>query len=194
MMTGPLNVGAADAPEVARSWQRPSEKKRMKTSHAITFLAGVVGGMAMNLAMLITFRFIGFGVNGDGILLNPNFQSRKLIAVWTQLEPLPLVVNQPALIIVGILGFGILHAYLYRWISLCWPPGMANRGLRFAALVFLMTFLFWEFFTPFNQLGEPIALIGVELIFWALIALADGFAISGIMERGVSNQQAEAKR
>jgi hypothetical protein len=47
-----------------------------------------------------------------------------------------------------------------------------------------MTFLFWEFFTPFNQLGEPLGLIALELVFWALIALADGFAISAIMERG----------
>jgi hypothetical protein len=49
-----------------------------------------------------------------------------------------------------------------------------------------MTFVFWEFFTPFNQFGEPIALIVIELTFWALIALADGFAISAIMERGAT--------
>jgi hypothetical protein len=44
-----------------------------------------------------------------------------------------------------------------------------------------MTFLFWEFFTPFNQFGEPIYLIALQLVFWAFIALADGFAISMIM-------------
>jgi len=155
----------------------------MKTSHVRTVLAGVAGGCAMNLMMLITFRFIGFGVNGHGILLNPEFQSRKLIAVWTELEPLPLVVNQPLPIIIGIIGFAIVHAYLYRWICPSWPTGVTKRGLCFALLVFFMTFLFWEFFTPFNQFAEPLGLIGIELIFWALIALADGFAISAIMER-----------
>jgi hypothetical protein len=141
----------------------------------------------MNLAMLLTFRLIGFGLNADGILLDPSVQSSKLIAVWTKLEPLPLVVSRPAPIIFGIILFGIVHAYLYRWISPAWPTGIVRRALSFALLVFLMTFLFWEFFTPFNQLGEPLGLIAIELSFWALIALADGFTISAIMERGASN-------
>jgi len=156
----------------------------MRTSHARTLLAGVAGGFAMNLMMLLTFRFIGFGVHGGGILLDPGLQSRKLIVVWTELEPLPLVVSRPAPIILGIIVFGIIHAYLYRWLSPSWPEGFAKRGLRLAAIVFLMTFLFWEFFTPFNQFGEPFGLIAIELSFWALIALADGLAISAVMERG----------
>jgi len=160
----------------------------MKPSQAQTVLAGVAGGFAMNTAMLLTFRFFGFGVNGQGILLNPSFQSKKLIAVWTELEPLPLVVDRPVLIILGIVAFGIAHAYLYRWLCAAWPPGIVKRGLSFALLVFVMSFLFWEFFTPFNQFGEPVGLIAIELAFWALIALADSFAIAGIMERGTSNK------
>ena len=35
----------------------------MKTSHVKTILAGISGGFAMNLMMLLTFRFIGFGVS-----------------------------------------------------------------------------------------------------------------------------------
>ncbi len=161
----------------------------MKASYLRTLLAGVAGGLAMNLTMLATFRFLGFGVNGDGILLDPSLQSRKLIAVWTELEPLPLVVNHPLPIVLGITVFGIVHAYLYRWLCPSWPTGIARRGLSFALLVFLMTFVFWEFFTPFNQFGEPVGLIALELTFWALIALADGFAIAAIMERGVANHR-----
>ena len=141
----------------------------------------------MNLVMLLTFRFIGFGVNGDGILLNPAIQSGKLIAVWTEIEPLPLVVNQPAPIIVGIILFGLMHAYVYRWISPAWPEGTLRRGLSFGLVVFIMTFAFWEFFTPYNQLGEPAGLIAIELCFWALIALADGFAVSAVMEYETGN-------
>lgn len=136
----------------------------------------------MNLVMLLTFRFIGFGTTGEGILLDPSLQSEKLIAVWTEIEPLPLVVNQPAPIILGIILFGIAHAYIYRWISSAWPAGVAKRGLSFALLVFVMTFGFWEFFTPFNLFGEPFGLIVLELAFWALIAIADGLSISAIME------------
>ena len=160
--------------------------KTTNKSHARTILAGVAGGLAMNLAMLLTFRLIGFGINADGILLDPALQSEKLIAVWTEIEPLPLVVDRPLPIILGIVLFGIVHAYLYRWISPAWPTGVARRGLSFALLVFLMTFLFWEFFTPFNMFGEPLRLIAIELCFWAVIALADGFVISAVMERGAS--------
>jgi len=153
-----------------------------------TLLAGAAGGMAMNLAMLLTFRMIGFGGNGRrGILLNPSLQSPKLIAVWTTLEPLPLVVTNPLPIIVGIVLFGIAHAYLYRGLAPAWPAGMLPRAARLGGLVFVLSFLFWEFFTPFNQFGEPLTLIGLELIFWAIIAAADGLAIAAVMEWGASN-------
>ena len=154
----------------------------MKRSHSKTWIAGIAGGMAMNLAMLATFRFMGFGIHGDGILMDPSLQSRKLIAVWAEMEPLPLVVDRPLPIIMGIIAFGVIHAYLYRWISPSWPPGAVRRGLFFSLLVFLMTFLFWEFFTPFNLFGEPLPLIALELFFWALVALADGLSIAWIME------------
>lgn len=146
-------------------------------------LAGLAGGLTMNLVMLLTFRLIGFGWNGGGILLTSPMQSQKLIAVWTQLEPLPLIVTNPAPIILGLLIFGIGHAFIYKSVASAWPVGVVPRALRMAGLVFFMTFLFWEFFTPFNQFGEPLPLIGLELTFWALIALAEAFAIASIMER-----------
>jgi membrane associated rhomboid family serine protease len=147
----------------------------------------------MNLAMLLTFRLIGFGVHGDAFLLNPAIQSEKLIAVWTEIEPLPLVVDRPAPIVVGILLFGVIHAYLYRWISPAWPTGTVKRALSLALLVFLLSFVFWEFFTPFNQFGEPLGLIAIELCFWAVIALADGFAIAAIMERGLPKKRRQTR-
>jgi len=147
-----------------------------------TLFAGIAGGMAMNLMMLLTFRAIGFGWNGDGILLTSPMQSPKLIAVWTQLEPLPLVAVNPAPIIFGMLLFGIGHAFIYKWLSVSWPQGILPRALRLGGLLFFMTFLFWEFFTPFNQFGEPLPLVALELSFWALISIAEAFAIAVVME------------
>ncbi len=46
-----------------------------------TLLAGLLGGLALNAAMLLTFRLIGFEWNGGGILLDPAVQSPKLIAL-----------------------------------------------------------------------------------------------------------------
>ena len=153
----------------------------MRLSHGRIVAAGIAGGMALNLVMLLTFRLLGFGWDGDGILIKSGSQSRKLVAVWTELEPLPLVVNNPVPIIFGMVLFGIIHAYVFSWIAPAWPDGRLNRGLRFALLIFGMTFLFWEFFTPFNLFGEPLHLIGLELLFWACIALAEGLAIAAVM-------------
>jgi hypothetical protein len=71
----------------------------------------------MNLVMPLTFRALGFGWNGGGILLTPSIQSEKLIAVWTKIEPLPLVIVNPVLIIVGLVLLGIGHAIIYRWLT-----------------------------------------------------------------------------
>lgn len=151
-----------------------------------TILAGLAGGMTMNIVMLLTFRLLGFGWNGGGILLSSPIQSPKLIAVWTQLEPLPLVVANPVPIIIGLVLFGIGHAFIYRSVSAAWPPGIFPRAIRFAGLLFFMTFLFWEFFTPFNQFGEPLPLVALELVFWAAIAAAEAFVIAAVIERKVS--------
>lgn len=154
----------------------------MRTGLLKTFIAGLAGGLALNISMLLTFRLLGFGWNGNGILITSPLQSRKLIAVWTQLEPLPLVVSSPAPIISGMVLFGIGHAFIYRSLAAAWPPGVVPRALRFAGLIFFLTFLFWEFFTPFNQFGEPVALIALELCFWAVIAACEAFAIAVVME------------
>ena len=148
-----------------------------------TVVAGFVGGLAMNLMMLLTFRTLGFGWNAQGILLRSPLQSEKLIAVWTEIEPLPLVVVNPLPIIVGMVLLAIGHAFIYRSVAPAWPAGLRPRAWRFAGLIFLMTYLFWEFFTPFNQFGEPLPLIALELLFWAAIALAEAWAIAAMMER-----------
>jgi hypothetical protein len=147
-----------------------------------TLVAGIAGGMTFNLAMLFTFRAIGFGWDGQGILITSALQSPKLIAVWTSLQPLPMIVANPAPIIGGIVLFGIGHAFVYRWLATAWPAGIAPRALRFAGMQFFMTFMFWEFFTPFNQFGEPLPLVALELVFWGIIALAEAFVLAAILE------------
>lgn len=149
----------------------------MKASARTALVAGLLGGVAMNAAMFLTFRLIGFGVDGDGILLSSPMQSDKLIAVWTRLEPLPLVVHQPQLIVPGLAAFAVFHAFAYREVAAALPAGFWPRCWRLALALWLAVFAFWEFFTPFNQLGEPLPLLALELAFWAAIALAEAAAI-----------------
>ena len=109
---------------------------------------------------------------------------RTLIAAWTEIEPTPRVVSRPAPIIIGLMLFGIGHAFVYRWLSPVWPSGITAKAARLAALIFLiflLSFVFWEFFTPFNQFNEPFLLIGLELIFWAVIAIAEALTIASVM-------------
>jgi len=148
-----------------------------------TLVAGLAGGLTLNVVMLLTFRLIGFGWNGGGFLLTSAIQSKKLIAVWTQLEPLPLIVVNPAPMVAGFLVFGVMHAAIYGWLSTGWPAGIVPRALRFAGLTFALSFLFFEFFTPVNMFGEPLILVLAELSFWAIIALAEACVIAAILER-----------
>lgn len=154
-----------------------------------TVLAGLAGGMAVNLLMVLTFRGLGLGWQGGGILLDPSRQSPKLIAVWTTMEPLPLVVSHPVLIMSGLIVFRLGHACMYRWLSPAWPRGTLARSWRMAVLVFGLSFLFWEFFTPFHQFGEPLFLITRELTFWAVIATGEALAIAMVFEGSRRPQQ-----
>jgi hypothetical protein len=75
----------------------------------------------------------------------------------------------------------VIHAYLFRGLFMAFSGGTIKQGLKFAGLVFVMTFLFWEFFTPFNLFGEPLPLIALELVFWACIAAFDGLVIAAMI-------------
>lgn len=82
----------------------------------------------------------------------------------------------------GGMIFGLIHGFMHRWLSRAWPPGIRARGLRFAVLVFVLSYVFWEFFTRFNQFGEPLRLLALELGFWVTIALTEGFVIALVIE------------
>ncbi len=147
-----------------------------------TVVAGIAGGLAFNISMFLTFRLVGFGLNGGGFILNPNHQSSKLIAVWTTIKPLPLIVTNPLRMSIGIILIALIHSFAYRSLSIAWQESIVNRIFRFTSLIFLLTFLFWEFFTPYNLFGEPLFLIFFELFFWLIIAFAEAVAIVSVME------------
>ncbi|MHA2219003.1 MAG: hypothetical protein ACXACY_24040 [Candidatus Hodarchaeales archaeon] len=155
-----------------------------KDSILRTVTAGLAGWAALNISMFLTFGLIGVGPEGGGILLDPAIQSEKLIKVWTELEPLPLVISNPLPIVVGLFFFALGHAFIYRWLSPFWPEGIGARALRLGLLVFFLSYLFWEFFTPYNQFNEPLVLLALEVFFWAIIAAFEAIVISVVFEYG----------
>lgn len=154
----------------------------MKYSLTRSLLAGLAGGAALNLSMLLTFRAVGLGWHDNGILLNSTLQSAKLIAVWKIMTPIPRVVTHPVAMGLGVCAFAMGHAAIYGWLAPNWPGGIASRAWRMALLVWFLSFAFFEFFTPFNMFGEPLFLLAIELSFWVIVALAECLAIAVVFE------------
>src|SRR5690606_499805 len=87
-----------------------------------TLLAGLLGGIAFVLGTFLTFAQLGGSREGEtGLLFDPDTQHEKVITVWKELEPLPRIVEQPPVVLAGMIGFAVAHAALYRWIAAGWP-------------------------------------------------------------------------
>jgi hypothetical protein len=148
-----------------------------------TAVAGVTGGVVFCAATFIGFVLIGTGLDHQGVLLDPSVQSGKLIAVWTELEPLPRFQTVPHLMLLGYVLFGIGHAFVFRSVAAAWPAGIVPRAWRLAALTWGLSYLFFEFLGPFNLLGEPMPLVLLELLFWAAGAVMEALAVVWVLER-----------
>src|SRR5881397_1003317 len=82
------------------------EGNAMKPSITRTIVAGIAGSVVFSLGTFVTFVLIGSGLDHhSGPLFDPSSQSAKFIAVWTQIEPLPLFETKPHLILLGYVLF-----------------------------------------------------------------------------------------
>jgi hypothetical protein len=142
--------------------------------------AGILGGLAASLAILVVFRLIGFEY--WGILVDPQYQSPKLIKVWTELEPIPLAVNHPGIITLGFIALAVIHAFVFSVIKKGIPGEGWKKGLSFGLIIWLFSYLFFEFFTPWNMFGEPVSLVMLELLFWIPVSLSEGIVIAKVYD------------
>jgi hypothetical protein len=129
-----------------------------------TGLSGVLAGAAFSLLSGLTFYDIGVR---SGILFNPMYQSAKVLAV----VPSMVMVQAPYLIFTGWTVVLVGYAFLFRHISVLWPRSYWPRLWRLTFLIWFFSLLFFEFQGPFNLLREPLPLLALELIFWAICAL-----------------------
>jgi hypothetical protein len=157
-----------------------------------TFVAGIAGGAAFILGTFITFAQLGGSRRGEeGLLFDPDTQSHKVIAVWKEIEPLPRVLETPALILAGMIAFGIGYAFVYRAVASAWPAGLNQRAWRLALIVWIGT-VFAEFMGPFNVLHQPLGVSVVAWAFYAVCALAEAYAIVFVLDRGRSRRPVPA--
>jgi hypothetical protein len=149
-----------------------------------TIAAGFAGGLAFVLGTFVTFAQSSGSKRGqEGLLFNPATQSPKVIAVWKEIEPLPRVIENPAVIITGMILFGLIYSFVYRSVAPAWPSGIGQRASRLAVIVWFSA-VFSEFMGPFNVLHQPLTLSVVAWSFWAVAAIAEAFAIVYVLETG----------
>jgi hypothetical protein len=127
-------------------------------------------------------------VDKKGLVFNPATQSSKVIAVWKEIEPLPRVIENPPVIVTGMIVFGLIYAFVYRSVAPAWPSGIGQRASRLAAIVWFSA-LFSEFMGPFNVLHQPLNVSVIAWSFWAVAAIAEALAIVYVLESGSRHVQ-----
>lgn len=142
-------------------------------------LAGAVAIVAANIVSNILFFQLG-----RPILFETERQSAKVIAVLFEMEPLPLMFTNGPLYMAIAAVIGAIHGLIFLWIEPALPRGIVGRGLGFAVILWALMALYFEFHTPFNMLGEPPALVAMELGFWVAVVLVQGLVLSAIYGRG----------
>lgn len=154
----------------------------MKHSVGRIALAGVLGGIVFSMLTMPTFGILGTGGgHGSGLLFNRETQSAKLLAVWTQIKPLPLMMRAPVAVFAGFTVFIIGYCFLFETSRRAWPAGYWNHASRLALLIWFFSCTFFEFFGSLNLLAEPLHLIGIELAFWAICSLGASAVIVGML-------------
>ncbi len=167
----------------------------MKASMRRTIPAGLAGGLALALTNFLTFGLLGGSRRGQtGLLFDPGTQSPKVIAVYKDIEPLPVIITRPYLILAGFVVFAMGHALLYRSVAAAWPARYAAHLWRLTLTVWFVGTLFFEFLAPFNLLHEPFRVQQWELLFWALSCTAEASVIVALIPTRPSGPAGPASR
>ncbi len=141
-------------------------------------IAGMFAGSAAALPLLFLV--------GPSTIFNDAIQSPKLTLVWNELEPLPIMMSNPAAFAVVLAVVGAGHGLAFGIVERGLPADFIRRGLAFGAVIWLMTYVFFELNGPFGLLGEPLPLVGVELAVQVVGALVEGVVISLLAGRAVT--------
>lgn len=142
------------------------------------WIRGAAGGAVAYLVASIISNVLFFQLGRD-ILFENALQSDKVNAVLFEMEPLPLMFTNGLLYLAIAAGIGAIHGLVFTYIEPSLPrANKLRRGIAFAVILWAIMALFFEFHTPFNMFGEPLALVAVELFFWAIVLLTEGLILS----------------
>ena len=143
--------------------------------------APLAGLLAFTIATLVSN--VLFFQLGAPVLFDPGLQSAKVIDVLFEMDPKPLMfANGPLYMAYGA-AIGLVHGLVFMMIEPALGKTRFQRGLRFALILWGLMALYFEFHAPFNMFREPIGLVGLELLFWIPVCLAEGLILSLIYGR-----------
>jgi hypothetical protein len=155
------------------------------------WVRGILGGAIAFLVANMVSNVLFFQLF-SGVLFDPAFQSEKVIAVLFEMEPLPLMFSNGLLYLAIAAGIGIIHGLVFVYIEPVLPRGnVVRRGVAFAAILWGLMALYFEFHVPFNMFGEPILLVVLELLLWMIVLLAEGILLSLIFGKRRSTDGAQ---
>lgn len=134
-------------------------------------IAAVAAGVAMNVAVMATFG------PAQTILMDPDQQSAKFIAAFME-EPQPRAAEMQLLFPLGFLGLGFAHALAFQLLYRGLPRGWFSAGIVYGFAAWLIAYLWFEYYLPWNVMLEPLPLVLLELACWLAVMLANGLALA----------------
>jgi len=141
-------------------------------------LAGLVAFVAATVVSNVLFFRLGAPV-----LFDPSVQSAKLIDVLFEMEPRPLMFENGPLYMAIAAAIGVLHGLVFMLVEPALGRTRLWRGLWFAVVVWTLMAVYFEFHVPFNMFREPVVLVGLELVFWVVVAAVEGLVLSFLYGR-----------
>ncbi len=135
-------------------------------------IAGIAGGLAWYVGLLIFFG------PAQVILSDPAWQSPKFLAVFTEIEPLPRSVTEPWSLFVGLAIVGLIYSAVFAALGSGVPGEGWRKGVAFGLIAWALMVPWFEFYLPFNVMHEPLALVLLEALLWALVLQLVGITIA----------------
>ena len=149
----------------------------------------VVASLAAYATAVVSLTLLFGNPFIEGLLFSEDAgQSEKVLSVWFEQEPLPAVtplwedlgeIEERGFAVQGLLllwAAAVVLVYALGWVNR--PGSLIWRGLTFGAVMWAVTFLFFEAYVPFNLLGEPFPLVLLELSLQLVAMLVTGLVIA----------------
>lgn len=111
--------------------------------------AAAAGLVAMLVSTLVS-NLLFFRL-GAPVLFDADRQSDKLLAVFFEMPPEPLMFSNGPLYLAVAAGIGLLHGLVFWLVEPALGATRLRRGLGFAVVLWVLMALYFEFHAPLNR-------------------------------------------